>query len=103
MVLRPRTQGQTAAEPMPDQTQIPPPEPTTFLQNAIPHATKTRWMVLLPISVMYMIKYMARTSHSSAAPFMARAFGFSATTIGVVFSVFLYAYAIGQIPSVCLS
>ena len=84
---------------MPDQTQIPTPKPTAFLQNAIPHATKTRWIVLLLISVMYMITYMDRTGLSIAAPFMAREFGFSETKIGVVFSVFLWAYAIGQIPA----
>jgi sugar phosphate permease len=84
---------------MPYQTPIPPPNPTPFLQNAISQATKTRWMVLLLISVMYMITYMDRSGLSIAAPFMAREFGFSETTIGVVFSVFLWAYAIGQIPA----
>jgi len=84
---------------MPDQTQIPIPPPAIFPQNAISHATKTRWMVLLLISVMYMITYMDRTGLSIAAPSMAREFGFSETTIGVVFSVFLWAYALGQIPA----
>jgi sugar phosphate permease len=60
--------------------------------------TKTRWMVLLLISLMYMITYMDRTGISIAAPAMAKEFRLSQTEIGVVFSVFLWAYAIGQIP-----
>jgi len=60
--------------------------------------TKTRWMVLLLISLMYMITYMDRTGISIAAPAMAKEFRLSQTAIGVVFSVFLWAYAIGQIP-----
>jgi sugar phosphate permease len=60
--------------------------------------TKTRWMVLLLISLMYMITYMDRTGISIAAPSMAKEFRLSQTEIGVVFSVFLWAYAIGQIP-----
>lgn len=88
-----------AAERMPDQTQVPIPKPTTLPQNPISHATKTRWLVLLLISVMYMITYMDRTGISIAAPFMAREFGFSDTAIGIIFSVFLWAYALGQIPA----
>jgi len=60
--------------------------------------TKTRWMVLLLISLMYLITYMDRTGISIAAPEMAREFRLSPTQIGIVFSVFLWAYAIGQIP-----
>jgi sugar phosphate permease len=83
---------------MPDQTRLPIAAPADFPQSAISHATKTRWLVLLLIGVMYMITYMDRTGISIAAPFMARDFGFSQTAIGIVFSVFLWAYAIGQIP-----
>jgi MFS family permease len=55
-------------------------------------------MVLLLISLMYMITYMDRTGISIAAPAMAKEFGLTQTAIGIVFSVFLWAYAIGQIP-----
>ena len=48
---------------------------------------------------MYMITYMDRTGISIAAPSIAREFGFSQTAIGIVFSVFLWAYAIAQIPA----
>jgi sugar phosphate permease len=56
-------------------------------------------MVLLLIGVMYMITYMDRTGISIALPFMSRQFGFSETAKGIVFSSFLWAYAIGQIPA----
>src|ERR1700693_4607779 len=84
---------------MPDKTGIPIPKPPAFQRTAIPHATKTRWLVLLLISVMYMITYMDRTGISIAAPSIAREFGISPTAIGIVFSVFLWAYAIAQTPS----
>ncbi len=84
---------------MPDQTGIPIPKPPTFPQNANSRATKTRWLVLLLISVMYMITYMDRTGISVAMPAMAREFGISETTKGIVFGAFLWAYAIAQIPA----
>ena len=56
-------------------------------------------MVLLLIGVMYMITYMDRTGISIALPIMSREFGFSETAKGIVFSSFLWAYAIGQIPA----
>jgi sugar phosphate permease len=65
---------------------------------AFSHPTRTRWLVLLLISLMYMITYMDRTGISIAAPAMEKDFGLSATAMGIVFSVFLWAYAIGQIP-----
>ena len=67
-------------------------------ENATSPPTKTRWLVLLLISLMYMITYMDRTGISIAAPAMAKEFRLNQTTMGVVFSVFLWAYAIGQIP-----
>src|SRR5260370_32006405 len=84
---------------MPENTGTPIRNPPAFQRTAIPRATKTRWVVLLLISVMYMITYMDRTGISIAAPSMAREFGFSQTAIGIVFSVFLWAYAIAQIPA----
>jgi MFS family permease len=75
----------------------PIPAPNEFL-SATPKPTKTRWMVLLLIGLMYMITYMDRTGISIAAPAMAKEFNLSQTALGVVFSAFLWAYAIGQIP-----
>jgi sugar phosphate permease len=76
----------------------PVPESKASSDNASSPPTKTRWLVLLLISLMYMITYMDRTGISIAAPGMAREFKLSPTAIGIVFSVFLWAYAIGQIP-----
>jgi sugar phosphate permease len=67
-------------------------------ENATSPPTKTRWLVLLLISLMYLITYMDRTGISIAAPMMAKEFRLGQTTMGVVFSVFLWAYALGQIP-----
>jgi sugar phosphate permease len=83
---------------MPDTTRIAVPERAAFPENTTSKPSKTRWLVLLLISLMYMITYMDRTGISIAAPAMAREFGLSQTAIGIVFSVFLWAYAIGQIP-----
>ncbi len=71
----------------------------TIPENISFKATKTRWLVLLLISLMYMITYMDRTGISIAAPGISKQFGFSQTAMGVVFSAFLWAYAIGQIPA----
>jgi sugar phosphate permease len=74
------------------------PDSTAFPENATSPPSKTRWLVLLLISLMYMITYMDRTGISIAAPAMAKEFRLNQTAIGIVFSVFLWAYAIGQIP-----
>jgi sugar phosphate permease len=84
---------------MPDQTGISIPKSAAFPRNPNSHATRTRWLVLVLIGVMYMITYMDRTGISIAAPAMAREFGLSQTAIGIVFSVFLWAYAMAQIPA----
>jgi sugar phosphate permease len=83
---------------MPDTTRITVPGSIAVPESVVSRPTKTRWLVLLLISLMYMITYMDRTGISIAAPAMEREFGLSKTAIGVVFSVFLWAYAIGQIP-----
>ncbi len=48
---------------------------------------------------MYLITYMDRTNISIAAPAMAKELGLSKTAVGLVFSAFLWAYSIGQIPA----
>jgi len=79
-----------------DRTRIP--ESNVALENPTSPPTKTRWLVLLLISLMYMITYMDRTGISIAAPAMAKEFRLNQTALGIVFSVFLWAYALGQIP-----
>jgi sugar phosphate permease len=81
---------------LPHRTRVP--ESHASSENATSPPTKTRWLVLLLISLMYMITYMDRTGISIAAPAMAKEYGLTQTAIGIVFSVFLWAYAIGQIP-----
>ena len=83
---------------MPDTDSTSVLERGALANNAFPKSTKTRWLVLLLISLMYMITYMDRTGISIAAPAMEKDFGLSSTAMGIVFSVFLWAYAIGQIP-----
>src|ERR1700681_1048697 len=87
----------TAPERMPDTTRISVPE-RALPGNTSSKPSKIRWLVLLLISLMYMITYMDRTGISIAAPAMAKEFGLGQTAVGIVFSVFLWAYAIGQIP-----
>src|ERR1700682_1894646 len=74
------------------------PESDASSENVTSPPTKTRWLVLLLISLMYMITYMDRTGISIAAPSMAKEVVLSQTALGIVFSVFLWAYALGQIP-----
>jgi sugar phosphate permease len=68
--------------------QAPPPAPT-----------RTRWLILLLISLMYLITYVDRTGISVAAPEIGKEFGLSQTELGIMFSAFLWAYAIGQLPA----
>jgi sugar phosphate permease len=83
---------------MPNTTRIPIPGAALPETAESSRPSKTRWLVLLLISLMYMITYMDRTGISIAAPAMSKQFGLSQTELGFVFSAFLWAYAIGQIP-----
>jgi sugar phosphate permease len=80
-------------------TNLPPVlESGANLESAVSQATKTRWVVLLLISLIYLLTYMDRSNISVAAPAITKEFGLSKTAMGLVFSAFLWAYAIGQIP-----
>jgi len=61
--------------------------------------TRTRWLILFLISLMYLICYMDRSNISVAQPEIAKAFGLSKAAFGVVLSAFTWAYALGQIPA----
>src|SRR5215467_11688154 len=61
--------------------------------------TKTRWLVLFLISLMYLICYMDRSNISVAQPEIAKAFGLSKTSMALVLSAFTWSYALGQIPA----
>jgi len=61
--------------------------------------TRTRWVVLFLISLMYLICYMDRSNITVAQVEIAKQFGLSRTAMALVFSAFTWAYAIGQIPA----
>ena len=65
--------------------------------------SRGRWYVLLLISVMYLITYLDRVNISTAAPQITKEFGFDKVTMGVIFSAFVWAYALFQVPGGWLS
>jgi sugar phosphate permease len=65
--------------------------------------TRGRWYVLLLISVMYLITYLDRVNISTAAPAISKEFGFDKVTMGFIFSAFVWAYAVFQVPGGWLS
>src|ERR1700738_1122095 len=81
-----------------DSNPLPVAEPPAISVNIALKPTGTRWMVLFLISLMYLLTYMDRSNISVAAPAITKEFGLSKTAMGLVFSGFLWAYAIGQIP-----
>src|SRR5947209_18901730 len=66
------------------------------------HATRGRWYILLLISLMYLITYLDRVNISTAAPVISKEFGFDKVTMGAIFSAFVWAYAMFQVPGGCL-
>src|SRR6202165_6248792 len=83
---------------MPDMNRTSASASAAIEEDATSKATKTRWVVLVLISLMYLITYMDRSNISVAAPAIAKEFGLGKTAMGLVFSAFLWAYSIGQIP-----
>src|ERR1051326_4123612 len=66
-------------------------------------ASRGRWYILLMISVMYLITYLDRVNISAAAPEISKEFSFDKVTMGFIFSAFVWAYAIFQVPGGWLS
>src|ERR1700686_5739005 len=62
-----------------------------------------RLYILLLISVMYLITYLDRVNISTAAPVISKEFGFDNITMGYIFSAFVWAYALFQVPGGWLS
>ena len=60
--------------------------------------TRTRWYVLVMASLMYLITYMDRVNISAAAPIISKEFGFDKITMGIIFSMFTWGYAMFQVP-----
>ncbi|HUC60398.1 MAG TPA: MFS transporter [Alphaproteobacteria bacterium] len=68
------------------------------MEGARARTGKRRWFVLFLISLMYLITYLDRVNISTAAPAIAKEFGFDKITMGVIFSAFVWSYALFQIP-----
>src|SRR5215471_13685483 len=57
-----------------------------------------RWYILVLISLMYLITYLDRVNISTAAPVISKEFGFDKVTMGIIFSAFVWSYALFQVP-----
>jgi sugar phosphate permease len=57
-----------------------------------------RWLVLLLLCLMYLITYLDRVSMANTAPLIIKEFGFSKVQMGVIFSAFIWSYALFQVP-----
>jgi sugar phosphate permease len=68
-----------------------------------PRASYGRWYILGLICLMYLITYLDRVNISTAAPAISAEFGFDKITMGVIFSAFVWAYALFQVPGGWLS
>jgi sugar phosphate permease len=65
------------------------------------HSTRAshgRWYTLGLISLLYLITYLDRVNISTAMPAISKEFGFDKATTGIIFSAFVWAYAIFQVP-----
>jgi sugar phosphate permease len=67
-------------------------------ETAPQRSTNVRWLILTLMCLMYLITYIDRACISVVAPAISKEFGFSKTQMGIIFSVFAWAYALGQIP-----
>jgi MFS family permease len=47
---------------------------------------------------MYLITYLDRVNISTVAPVISKEFGFDKVTMGIIFSAFVWAYALFQVP-----
>jgi sugar phosphate permease len=65
--------------------------------------SRGRWYILVLISVMYLITYLDRVNISTAAPLISKEFNFDNVTMGFIFSAFVWAYAMFQVPGGWLS
>jgi D-galactonate transporter len=68
------------------------------MENQKTRRSMGRWYILVLISLMYLITYLDRVNISTAAPMISKEFGFDKITMGVIFSAFVWAYAMFQVP-----
>jgi sugar phosphate permease len=78
-------------------------KPAAPTAPTISRSTNGRWYILLMISAMYLITYLDRVNISTAAPLISKEFGFDKITMGYIFSAFVWAYALFQVPGGWLS
>src|SRR6266852_887250 len=57
-----------------------------------------RWEVLLLLCLMYLITYLDRVSLANTATLITKEYGFSKATMGIIFSAFIWSYALFQVP-----
>ena len=57
-----------------------------------------RWVVLLLLCLMYLITYLDRVSLANTATLISKEYGFSKVTMGIIFSAFIWSYALFQVP-----
>ena len=67
------------------------------------HRSIGRWYVLGLIGLMYLITYLDRVNISTAAPVISQEYGFDKVAMGIIFSAFVWAYALFQVPGGWLS
>ncbi len=77
--------------------------PEPMPEPALPQKSSGRWYILSLISLMYLITYLDRVNISAAAPVISEEFGFDKITMGAIFSAFVWAYALFQVPGGWLS
>src|SRR3974390_1817895 len=73
------------------------------MQQIVARASRGRWYILVLISLMYLITYLDRVNISTAAPAISKEFNFDKITMGAIFSAFVWAYALFQVPGGWLS
>lgn len=72
---------------------------TTVIAMSRSHKSNFRWVVLALIFLIYMIAAADRANIGFALPFIRKEFAMSNTEAGAILSLFLWGYAIVQIPS----
>ena len=73
------------------------------MEGQQPRRSKGRWYILALICLMYLITYLDRVNISAAAPIISKEYGFDKITMGAIFSAFVWAYALFQVPGGWLS
>jgi ACS family glucarate transporter-like MFS transporter len=65
----------------------------------VEHTTRIRWLLVFWLFVLSAVAYLDRVNLSIAGGLIAQEFGFSNVRLGVIFSAFLWGYALFQTPA----